>query len=104
MSDTRKDHKGRKLWNGESQRKDGKYEYKYQDASGKRKTVYSWKLTPSDTMPKGKRNDLSLREKEQLIQKELNSNLVPGGGEIPRPEAGCAPQHAGQLQLRGEHP
>ncbi len=82
MSDTRKDHKGRKLWNGESQLKDGKYEYKYQDASGKRKTVYSWKLTPSDTMPKGKRNDLSLREKEQLIQKELNSNLVPGGGEM----------------------
>lgn len=34
MSDTRKDHKGRKLWNGESQRKDGKYEYKYQDATG----------------------------------------------------------------------
>ena len=82
MSETRKDHKGRKLWNGESQRKDGKYEYKYQDACGKRKTVYSWKLTPSDTMPKDKRNDLSLREKEQLIQKELNSNLIPGGGDL----------------------
>lgn len=82
MSETRKDHKGRKLWNGESQRKGGKYEYKYQDASGKRKTVYSWKLAPSDTMLRGKRNDLSLREKEHLIQKELNSNLVPGGGEM----------------------
>ena len=82
MSDTRKDHKGRKLWNGESQRKDGKYEYKYQDACGKRRTVYSWKLTPSDTVPKGKRNELSLREKEQQIQKELNSNLVPYGGDL----------------------
>lgn len=82
MSETRKDHKGRKLWNGESQRKDGKYEYKYQDACGRRKTIYSWKLTPSDTMPKGKRSDLSLREKEQQIQKELCSNLVPGGGEM----------------------
>ena len=82
MSDIRKDHKGRKLWNGESQRKDGKYEYKYQDARGKRKTVYSWRLTPSDTMPKGKRKDLSLREKEQQIQKELCSNLVPGGGDL----------------------
>ena len=82
MSDTRKDHKGRKLWNGESQRKDGKYEYKYQDACGKRRTVYSWKLTPSDTVPKGKRNELSLREKEQQIQKELNSNLVPCGGDL----------------------
>lgn len=82
MSDTRKDHKGRKLWNGESQRKDGKYEYKYQDACGKRRTVYSWKLTPSDTVPKGKRNELSLREKEQQIQKEMNSNLVPYGGDL----------------------
>ena len=82
MSDVRKDHKGRKLWNGESQRKDGKYEYKYQDARGKRKTVYSWRLTPSDAMPKGKRKDLSLREKEQQIQKELCSNLVPGGGDL----------------------
>ena len=82
MSDIRKDHKGRKLWNGESQRKDGKYEYKYQDARGKRKTVYSWRLTPSDAMPKGKRKDLSLREKEQQIQKELCSNLVPGGGDL----------------------
>ena len=52
---------------GESQRKDGKYEYKYQDARGKRKTVYSWKLTPSDRVPAGKRNDISLREKEKQI-------------------------------------
>lgn len=48
MSEIRRDNKGRKLFNGESQRKDGKYEYKYQDAWGKRKTVYSWKLTPAD--------------------------------------------------------
>ena len=48
MSEVRRDNKGRKLFNGESQRKDGKYEYKYQDAWGKRKTVYSWKLTPAD--------------------------------------------------------
>jgi hypothetical protein len=83
MSETRKDHKGRKLWNGESQRKDGKYEYKYQDAYGKRKTVYSWKLTPSDTMPKGKRNDLSLREKEQLIQKLKEFSGEPQRLELP---------------------
>ncbi len=82
MSEIRKDHKGRRLWNGESQRKDGKYEYKYQDAGGKRRTVYSWKLTPSDTVPKGKRNDLSLREKEQQIQKDLSNNLIPGGGDL----------------------
>ena len=51
MSEVRRDHKGRKLLNGESQRKDGKYEYKYQDARGRRKTVYSWKLTPADRVP-----------------------------------------------------
>lgn len=82
MSEVRRDHKGRKLWTGESQRKDGKYEYKYQDACGVRRTVYSWKLTPSDTVPKGKRNDISLREKEKQIQKELDGNLVPNGGNL----------------------
>ena len=82
MSEVRRDNKGRKLWTGESQRKDGKYEYKYQDAFGFRRTVYSWKLTPSDTIPKGKRNDISLREKEKQIQKELDANLVPNGGNL----------------------
>ncbi|MDO5399507.1 MAG: site-specific integrase [Eubacteriales bacterium] len=82
MSDVRKDSKGRKLWIGESQRKDGKYEYKYQDAFGNRKLIYSWKLTLADTVPKGKRNELSLREKEKQIQKELDSNLVPNGGNL----------------------
>lgn len=82
MSEVRRDHKGRKLWTGESQRKDGKYEYKYQDACGVRRTVYSWKLTPSDSVPKGKRNDLSLREKEKQIQKALDSKLIPNGGNV----------------------
>lgn len=82
MSEVRKDSKGRKLWIGESQRKDGKYEYRYQDAFGNRKSVYSWKLTPADTVPKGKRNELSLREKEKQIQKELDSDLVPNGGGL----------------------
>lgn len=82
MSEVRRDNKGRKLWTGESQRKDGKYEYKYQDALGERKSVYSWKLTPTDTIPKGKRNDLSLREKEKQIQKDLDANLVPNGGNL----------------------
>ena len=82
MSEVRRDNKGRKLRTGESQRKDGKYEYKYQDAFGKRRTVYSWKLTPADTIPKGKRNDLSLREKEKQIQKDLDANLVPNGGNL----------------------
>lgn len=82
MSEVRRDNKGRKLFNGESQRKDGKYEYKYQDAWGKRKTVYSWKLTPTDRVPAGKRYDISLREKIKQIQKDLNSNITPDGGNF----------------------
>ncbi len=82
MSEVRRDNKGRKLFNGESQRKDGKYEYKYQDVRGKRTTVYSWKLTPTDRVPKGKRDDISLREKIKRIQKDLNRNIVSNGGNF----------------------
>lgn len=82
MSEVRRDNKGRKLFNGESQRKDGKYEYKYHDAWGKRKTVYSWKLTPTDRVPTGKHDDISLREKIKQIQKDLNSNITPDGGNF----------------------
>lgn len=82
MSEVRRDNKGRKLFNGESQRKDGKYEYKYHDAWGKRKTVYSWKLTSTDRVPSGKRDDISLREKIKQIQKDLNSNITPDGGNF----------------------
>jgi integrase len=43
--------------------------------------VYSWKLTPSDRVPAGKRDDISLREKEKQIQKDLYSNITPDGGD-----------------------
>lgn len=62
-----KDNKGRKLREGESQRKDGRYMYRFTDLTGKRQTVYSWKLTEFDKIPKGKRDDVSLREKEEEI-------------------------------------
>ena len=82
MPEVRRDNRGRRLFSGESQRKDGKYEYKYLDAWGKRRTVYSWKLTPADRVPSGKRDDISLREKIKQIQKDLNSNIVPNGGNL----------------------
>lgn len=40
----RYDDKGRKLQNGETQRKDGRYMYKYMDSIGKTKYLYSWRL------------------------------------------------------------
>ena len=41
MSEKRRDKKGRLLWSGESQRKDGKYEYKYIDTKIERHSAYS---------------------------------------------------------------
>ena len=81
MSD-RRDNKNRRLWTGESQDKDGRYVYKYTDAFGKRKALYSWRLTEADAAPKGKRKDLSLREKEKVLQKEVSDGIVPDGGNM----------------------
>lgn len=71
----RRDSKGRILKTGESQRKDGRYAYKYTDALGKPQFAYAWKLVPTDRTPAGKREDISLREKEQDIQKDLNDGI-----------------------------
>lgn len=82
MSEKRRDNRNRILRNGESQRKDGRYAFKYIDATGKPQFVYSWKLEKTDKLPTGKRDDLSLREKEKLIQKDIDDQSVPRGGEM----------------------
>lgn len=82
MSEIRRDNKGRKLATGESQDKDGRYRYKYNDSFGKRKSVYSWRLTESDPYPKGKRKDISLREKEKVIEKALSDAVSINGGDM----------------------
>ncbi|MFW5677513.1 MAG: tyrosine-type recombinase/integrase [Acetivibrio ethanolgignens] len=82
MSEVRRDNKNRKLLTGESQDKDGRYRYKYNDAFGKRKSVYSWRLTESDPYPKGKRKDISLREKKKNIHKELEDDVCLNGGNM----------------------
>lgn len=82
MSDCRKDNKGRKLRTGESQRSDGRYMYKYSDASGKPRYVYSHRLMNSDPVPAGKKIDLSLREKEKKIQQDLLIGLLPFGANM----------------------
>ena len=50
-----KDSKGRKLKEGETQDKDGRYRYRYTDTDGKRRSVYSWRLVASDRTPEGKK-------------------------------------------------
>ena len=82
MSEIRKDNKGRRLATGESQDKDGRYRYKYNDSFGKRKSVYSWRLTESDPYPKGKRKDISLREKEKEVEKALRNAVATSGGNM----------------------
>ena len=84
MSKTRKrrDHRNRVLYRGESQRKDGRYTYKYVDALGNTKYVYAWKLLPTDKTPAGKREDLSLREKERAIQKDLYDGIDTQGSKM----------------------
>ena len=76
MSEKRRDSKNRILQSGESQRPDGRYQYKYTDAFGELKFAYSWKLVPTDKIPAGKRTNLSLREKIKQIQKDLDDGIA----------------------------
>ena len=75
MSEKRRDSKNRILQNGESQRKDGKYEFKYVDVNGTRRSAYSWKLVATDKVPEGKRCELSLREMEKQIRRDLEDGI-----------------------------
>ena len=61
---------------GESQRSDGKYEYKYADSNGERHSVYSWKLVATDKVPEGKQGGTSLRDMEKQIQKDLEDSFT----------------------------
>lgn len=82
MSEKRRDNKNRVLRNGESQRKDGRYMYKYVDNAGNVKYVYSWKLVKTDTVPQGAKDDIPLRDKEKQIQKDLEDDIVSSGGDM----------------------
>lgn len=65
----RKDSKGRVLKKGESERKDGRYQYRYNDAFGTRKTVYA--------------NDLNeLRELEKRIEKDIGDGIDYSKGQM----------------------
>lgn len=55
----RRDSKRRILRTGESQRKDGKYMFKYH-VNGKPKFVQSWRLEPTDKQPAGTKPTPSL--------------------------------------------
>lgn len=68
MSSKRKDSKGRVLKTGESERQDGRYQYRFTDNNGKRHTVYA--------------NDLkALREKESELAYIEYQNLDYNAGK-----------------------
>lgn len=67
MSTKRRDNKGRVLFPGEWQEANGRYSFRYMDALGKRKAIYSWRLTEADMPPAGKKKTKCLREKEREV-------------------------------------
>lgn len=80
MSEKRRDKRNRILHNGETQRADGRYRFTYLDTNGNKKDVYSWRLDHNDPYPRGKRKDLSLREKEKQIEQDMFNQIVSNGG------------------------
>lgn len=80
MSEKRKDKRNRILREGEYQRSDGRYRFRYVDESGVEKNVYSWRLDKNDPMPQGKKLEISLREKEKQIEADLFDHIVTNGG------------------------
>lgn len=65
----RKDSKGRVLRKGESERKDGRYQYRYNDAFGARKTVYANGLN-------------ELRDLEKRIEKDIGDGIDYSKGQM----------------------
>lgn len=75
MSTKRRDTKGRILKEGESQKPNGKYSFKYRDASGKYKYVESWRLVDTDRLPTGKRPCEALRTMEARIKRDIDDGI-----------------------------
>lgn len=76
MTAKRKDTKGRILRDGEIQKADGRYEFRYYDVNDCRRSIYSWRLTDTDVAPEGKRDCLSLREMERQLTRDVQDGLL----------------------------
>ena len=58
MSEKRRDNRNRILREGEYQRKDGRYRFRYLDEDGKEQNVYSWRLIKMILCPREKSESL----------------------------------------------
>ena len=86
MEETRRDPKGRKLRSGETyDSKTWHCRYQYEDAAGRRRSVYSYTLTKNDPVPQGRKQKKgeSLREREHAVQDEVISGLDSAGSIRP---------------------
>lgn len=59
-----------------------RYEYRYKDALGKDRVISSYRLEPTDQLPKGKRSGKSLREKEAELNAQLDNNIDIDGARL----------------------
>jgi site-specific recombinase XerD len=59
-----------------------RYEYRYKDIFGKNRVISSYRLTPTDQVPKGKKTGKSLREKEAEINALLEDNIDIDGSKL----------------------
>ena len=82
MIEKRRDNRGRLLHNGEVQLPDGRYRFKYTDAWGQVRAVYSLRLDHNDLAPQGKKRGLSLREMEKQIEADLFDHIASHGGNL----------------------
>lgn len=82
MAEKRRDKKGRILRKGELQRSDGRYMYRYTNMNGERQVEYSWRLVESDPQPQGRKKELSLREKEALIEQDRYDMISTSYGSM----------------------
>ena len=82
MSEKRRDKRGRILHTGETQMPDGRYRFRYIDAIGERRTVYSVRLDKNDPTPMGTKRTESLREMESRIQRDLFDHIVTSDGSM----------------------
>ena len=77
MTDKRTDSRGRILRNGEYQKADGRYAFRYVDAKGKTRFAYSWTLTKNDKAPSRKKEGPSLRQLEEQIEHDRVFGVSP---------------------------
>ena len=75
MARKKHDSKGRLLRQGERQREDGRYEYRYIDVAGKTRSIYSWRLVDTDKAPSGKSSPVSLREMEKSARRDVEDGI-----------------------------